>query len=69
MRIDTRILSNVNQAVINNAKKGINAFIKSIKAFYGLENKCFIITNVFKTAQVYISNFPLLILTYLKILT
>jgi hypothetical protein len=58
VRSDARRLSDVDQVVIDNAKKGIDAIIKSTMAFHGLEDKRFIITNVFGTALAYASKVP-----------
>jgi hypothetical protein len=61
--------SDIDTVVFDNARKGIDAAIKSTMAFHGLEDKRFIITNVFGTAHAYVPNSPPLISTYLEILT
>ncbi|KAH8761579.1 hypothetical protein F5883DRAFT_678219, partial [Diaporthe sp. PMI_573] len=50
-RSDARSPSFIDQVVFENAKKGIDAVIKSTMAFHGLEDRRFIITNVFGTAH------------------
>ena len=42
-----------NEEVIQNAAKGIRALVESTRAFHGIEDKRFIITNVFGTAHAY----------------
>ena len=58
VRSDARSLSDIDEVVFENAKKGIDAVIKSTVAFHGLEDKRFIITNVFGTAHAYVPNVP-----------
>lgn len=43
--------SEISPIVINYARKGIDAVIKSTEAFHGLRDKRFVITNVFGTAH------------------
>ncbi|KAH8746118.1 hypothetical protein F5883DRAFT_654221 [Diaporthe sp. PMI_573] len=50
-RSDARNPSVIDQVVFENAKKGIDAVIKSTMAFHSLEDRRFIITNVFGTAH------------------
>lgn len=45
--------SEISPVVIEYAKKGIDVLMKSTKAFHGLRDKRFIITNVFGTAHAY----------------
>ncbi|KAJ0120255.1 hypothetical protein J7T55_001112 [Diaporthe amygdali] len=51
VRSDARSPSDIDGVVFENARKGIDAVIKSTMAFHGLEDKRFIITNVFGTAH------------------
>lgn len=51
VRSDARSPSDIDTVVFENARKGIDAVIKSTMAFHGLEDKRFIITNVFGTAH------------------
>ncbi|ROV96468.1 hypothetical protein VSDG_05439 [Cytospora chrysosperma] len=48
---DARTPSDIDPVVFENAKKGVDAIIKSTTAFHGLEDKRFVITNVFGTAH------------------
>ena len=57
-RSDARNPSVIDQVVFENAKKGIDAVIKSTMAFHSLEDRRFIITNVFGTAHAYVSSSP-----------
>ncbi|KAJ9156105.1 C6 zinc finger domain-containing protein [Pleurostoma richardsiae] len=43
--------SEVPEEVVSNARKGINALIESTRAFHNLEDKRYIVTNVFGTAH------------------
>lgn len=56
VRSDARSPSDIDPIVFENARKGIDAVIKSTMAFHGLEDKRFIITNVFGTAHAYVPN-------------
>ncbi|KAJ0100742.1 hypothetical protein J7T55_014281 [Diaporthe amygdali] len=51
VRSDPGSRSDIDQVVFKNARKGIDAVIKSTMAFHGLKDKRFIITNVFGTAH------------------
>lgn len=53
---DARTPSDIDPVVFENAKKGVDAIIKSTTAFHGLEDKRFVITNVFGTAHAYVLN-------------
>lgn len=57
VRSDARSPSDIDLVVFENARKGLDAVIKSTMAFHGLEDKRFIITNVFGTAHAYVFNF------------
>lgn len=54
VRSDARSPSDIDPIVFENARKGIDSVIKSTMAFHGLEDKRFIITNVFGTAHAYV---------------
>lgn len=45
--------SDLDPIIVEHAKKGVRAVIKSTEAFHGLKDKRFIITNVFGTAHAY----------------
>lgn len=68
VRSDARSPSDIDGVVFENARKGIDAVIKSTMAFHGLEDKRFIITNVFGTAHAYVSRISPLI-SSLSVLT
>lgn len=46
-----RTVTDIHPSILEYAKNGINALIKSTEAFHNLEDKRFIITNVFGTAH------------------
>lgn len=56
---DVRTKQRPHHIVVDNARKGINAVMKSTEAFHGLHDKRFIITNIFGTAHAYENpNYP-----------
>lgn len=67
VRSDARSPSDIDPIVFENARKGIDSVINSTMAFHGLEDKRFIITNVFGTAHAYVPHSPTLVSCFLLI--
>jgi hypothetical protein len=57
---DTRSENDIDPQIIAYAQKGIRALIESTRAFHNIEDKRFVITNVFGTAHAYGSTLLLL---------
>ncbi|KAK7746512.1 hypothetical protein SLS53_002471 [Cytospora paraplurivora] len=61
---DARTPSDIDPVLYDNARKGVDAIIKSTTAFHGLEDKRFVITNVFGTAHAQWGNLITLVTVY-----
>jgi hypothetical protein len=51
---DAQSIEDIPQDVINHAMKGVHALIESTRAFHGLKEKRYIVTNIFGTAHAYV---------------